>query len=303
MNRELQNIFAIKRYAIHDGPQIRTTVFLKGCPLSCWWCHNPEGMSPDIDIVADYSGCIGCAECVRGCEGGALSQQDKRIVKQDDHCVKCFGCVEICPAMVYSTTGWTTSVQSVMDEIRKDLPFYDQSGGGVTFSGGEPLMQPDFLLELLEECGRLDIHRTVDTSCFATKETVQRVAEKTDLFLIDLKHMDNSSHRTCTGVDNTIILENIRLLAGMAKPMRIRIPLIPTINDGEDNMHQSAQFISSLSPDIEVDLLEYHNSATAKYKKMGKIYPAAQIPPKDSAVTEQSKNILESYGITTAIGG
>ncbi len=303
MKRKNGTIFAIKKYAIHDGPHLRTTVFFKGCPLSCWWCHNPEGMKPKIEMVTDFSKCIGCESCIDGCEGGALRLIGQKIEKQEQKCTGCNNCLEICPTMVFSTTGWISPVKKIMEEIRKELPFYDQSGGGVTFSGGEPLMQPLFLHELLDECKKIGIHRTVDTSCFAPRQTVRETAAKTDLFLIDLKHMDDNSHRTYTGVSNKPILDNIRMLSEMNSDLRIRIPLIPTVNDDEENIRRSAEFLSSLNTKVEVDLLEYHQSAIAKYKKMQKKYPGAKLPEKNPAITDRSKNILESYGLKTGIGG
>ena len=203
-------IFAIKRFSLHDGPHLRTTVFLSGCPLSCDWCHNPEGMSATVRIVSSPDKCIGCGECVEHCPSTALSRGAGGIERDTDSCDVCGECVHRCPALAHEQTGWRTTVAEVMAEVEKDLPFYDQSGGGVTFSGGEPFDQPDFLMALLKACGRLSIHRTVDTSAYTSSRILLEAAEHTELMLCDIKHMDPALHKRYTGVDNKQILINIQ---------------------------------------------------------------------------------------------
>lgn len=167
-------IFSIKHYALHDGPNIRTTVFFKGCPLSCFWCHNPEGIDAQIEIVTIADKCIGCKECIHGCPESALAFTEQGLVRDQQRCTVCMNCVEICPALAHEALGWHSDIDSVMAEIEKDLVFYDQSGGGVTFSGGEPLMQAD-ALQLLKRCGDLEIHRAVDTSAHGGGGTCRTV--------------------------------------------------------------------------------------------------------------------------------
>lgn len=301
MNISSPTIFSIKQYAIHDGPNIRTTVFFKGCPLSCQWCHNPEGLSSQIELIADFDKCIGCKECVSGCPEQALTFVNKNIIRDEAKCSLCLECLEICPALVYETSGYHTNVNEVMTEIKKDLPFYDQSGGGVTFSGGEPLMQPDFLYDLLNECEQLGIHRTVDTSLFAADHIVNRISDKTNLFLVDLKLMDAKKHKLYTGVDNTVIHSNFKNLIQQGQQCRVRVPLVPGINDDDENLQATASFLSNFDQDIPVDLLPYHSSATAKYSKLGMDYPLYSIKATAPRL-EKAMAIFHTFGITAQKG-
>ncbi len=296
-------IFAIKRYAIHDGPNIRTTVFLKGCPLSCWWCHNPEGMSPAIDMITVADRCVGCGYCADQCPQQALAVTAAGPVRDQVRCRRCGNCIEICPALVYETTGWTTSISEVMAEIKKDLPFYDHSGGGVTFSGGEPLFQPEFLIDLLKECGKLDIHRAVDTSGFAPTATILEVARHTDIFLFDLKLMDNDRHRLYTGVANDLIHTNITALAWKGCRIRIRLPLIPGVNDDDENITHTGSFVAGLPGVTEIDLLPYHRSAEAKYRKLAIKNQSASFPALGEEKVQQARAILEHIGLKVYRGG
>jgi pyruvate formate lyase activating enzyme len=296
-------IFAIKRYAIHDGPNIRTTVFLKGCPLSCWWCHNPEGMSPAIDMITVADRCVGCGYCADQCPQQALAVTAAGPVRDQVRCRRCGNCIEICPALVYETTGWTTSISEVMAEIKKDLPFHDHSGGGVTFSGGEPLFQPEFLIGLLKECGKLDIHRAVDTSGFAPTATILEVARHTDIFLFDLKLMDNDRHRLYTGVANDLIHTNITALARKGCRIRIRLPLIPGVNDDNENITHTGSFVAGLPGVTEIDLLPYHRSAETKYRKLAIKNQSASFPALSEEKVQQARAILERIGLKVYRGG
>jgi pyruvate formate lyase activating enzyme len=297
-------LFAIKRYALHDGPQIRTTVFLKGCPLSCRWCHNPEGISPRIELVMNREKCIGCGECVSTCPQQALTPSGTGGIDRNPAlCIGCGRCVEVCPALAHEATGWRSSVAAVMAEIEKDLPFYDTSGGGVTFSGGEPLLQADFLLALLAECGRRQIHRTVDTTGHAPVETLLAVAAETDLFLYDLKHMNSEQHRRHTGVDNALILANLAALCHAGHPVRIRLPLVAGVNDDEANIRATLAFLAGL-PGIEgIDLLPYHGIARAKYRKLGIDYPGEELSAPGATRITTLAGIINAAGFSTSIGG
>ncbi len=218
-------------------------------------------------------------------------------------CIECGRCVAICPALAHEATGWRTTVAEVMAEIEKDLPFYDTSGGGVTFSGGEPLLQPDFLLALLKECGRRQIHRTVDTTGYAPVETLLAVAAQTDLFLYDLKHMDSQRHRKYTGVDNGLILTNLAALCRSGHPVRIRIPLVAGVNDDEDNILATIAFLGDL-PHIEgIDLLPYHGIGRAKYRKLGLDYPGEALTAPDRHRIDTFIGIISDAGYPVSIGG
>lgn len=297
-------LFAIKRYALHDGPNIRTTIFFKGCPLNCFWCHNPEGIHPQLEIVSISEKCIGCRECLHGCPEAALTLDNRGLHRNHNACTICLNCVEICPSQAHEALGFHSGIDAIMKEIEKDLPFFDQSGGGVTFSGGEPLMQPQPLINLLKRCGKLDIHRAVDTTGFCPAPTLLEVADHAELFLYDLKHMDSTLHKKYTGIPNELILSNLEKLARSGGvDIRIRIPLLAGINDDTENIKATAEFAATL-PAIEgIDILPYHHFATAKYAKLGGAYSGepAHTPTKETVSCVQQ--IFEHYGLSVRIGG
>ncbi len=226
-------IFNVMRFSTHDGPGIRTTVFLKGCPLSCWWCHNPENWQhvPSEVYIADR--CIDCGICIEACPNQALARTPQGITADPARCTHCGRCVDACPSEARERTGWPVTVPELVSTIERDIPFYEQSKGGVTFSGGEPLCQAEFLMAMLKACGQLEIHRAVDTCGYAASDLLLQVARFTDLFLFDLKALDPVTHRAETGVDNAGILANLKQLSGSGADIVIRIPLIPGVNDDE----------------------------------------------------------------------
>jgi pyruvate formate lyase activating enzyme len=291
------------RFSTHDGPGIRTTVFLKGCPLACAWCHNPENWSHVPSEVYLPERCTGCGICIENCPAGALSLTARVVHTDPELCRHCARCVEVCPAEARERTVWAANVTDLVKAIERDIPFYDQSGGGVTFSGGEPLGQPEFLAALLEECGRLEIHRTVDTSGYADGRVILKAARHTDLFLYDLKIMDPAVHLAHTGVDNTRILSNLHLLSESGAQIVVRIPLIPGVNDEEENIARTGEFIAGLDRHHSVHLLPYHRTAAGKYKKLGLTYRGAPAEaPSGERVAEIARRLV-AFGLTVQVGG
>jgi pyruvate formate lyase activating enzyme len=266
-------LFDIKRYALNDGPGIRITVFFKGCPLSCIWCHNPEGIAPHPQKLYTAKRCIGCRSCISACPSRALTQSSAGILTNPMLCMVCGQCVEACPTKAMEMSGIMYKAEMIMKEIEKEVPFIDQSGGGVTFCGGEPLMQPKALADLLLRCGRLDLHRAVDTSLYAGEAILLQIMPETDLFLVDLKLIDSAKHLYYCGVPNERILANIRILSEARKPFTIRIPLIEGVNADDGNLHASARFLAGL-PMLPLGLrfLPYHAVGHSKHAKLGTLY-------------------------------
>jgi len=291
-------VFDIKRFAINDGPGIRTTVFLKGCPLSCIWCHNPESRSPKPDKMYSAAKCIGCQKCVEVCSKDACTLTADGIVTNKDLCIVCGDCADNCPTKATEISGHPESVENIMRILENEIAFFDESGGGVTFSGGEPLMFPNFLIMLLDACGDKGIHRTVDTSGFTKMETILDVAKRTDLFLYDLKMMDPIKHKIYTGVSTEIILHNLIELAESGANIQIRIPLIKDINDSEEDIIEAAMFINKLAGEKKhVELLAYHNIAEHKHQKLGQEYNSNGLAAPSSEKLKEISSIFKTYDI------
>lgn len=294
-------IFDMARFAIHDGPGIRTTVFLKGCPLSCWWCHNPESQSPRPDILHREFLCVRCGSCVEACPRQARSLSESGIARDVARCTVCGACAEACPSGAAEAVGRRVTVEDLVREIERDAPFFDESGGGVTFSGGEPLAQHEFLRDVLDRCGERDIHRVVDTCGFARPEVLRSIAERADLFLFDLKLMDADRHVACTGVGNDLIIENLKMLAGMGAEVQVRVPIIPTITDAADNVDAIGEFVSGLPRPPRVTLLAHHPAAMEKYGRfrMRRRLPGRLGAPSSSELEEIASR-LAGYGLQVA---
>lgn len=296
-------IFNIMKYSIHDGPGIRTTVFMKGCPLRCLWCHNPESQMYKPQLIRFSDRCIGCGSCAKVCSTGAIIIRESKIIYDMTKCTNCGQCAEVCYAGAMEMAGEYMNVEEVVKEIEKDKPFYEESGGGVTFSGGEPFMQPAFLKELLISCHRKDIHTAVDTSGFVQRDIIIELSKYIDLFLYDLKLMDNEKHKKYAGGSNEIILDNLKELINLGKRIFIRIPIIPGINDDDDNLEAIGRFLSGLRGIEQINVLPYHNIAMEKYKRLNKKYGLADLKaPSDERMKEIAQKLM-TYGFKVKIGG
>jgi pyruvate formate lyase activating enzyme len=296
-------VFNIQKYSIQDGPGIRTTVFLKGCPLRCWWCHNPESLSPKPEIVILEARCRLCGECLQVCPNDAIFAENGGFRYDVEACALCGTCVEACPSGARQMVGTRMTVPEVMAEISKDRIFYDDSGGGVTFSGGEPLVQPRFLRDLLAACRAQSIHTTVDTCGFGTREYLLSIAPLTDLFLYDLKAIDEAKHLQYTGVSNSSILENLRALGRVHSNIWIRLPLIPGLNDDDGQLEATARFAASIPGVRQLNVLPYHRTAIQKFRRLGRPYRLEQIPDPTPERLEEVRRKLGAFGLTVKTGG
>jgi pyruvate formate lyase activating enzyme len=262
-------VFDIQRYSIHDGPGIRTTVFLKGCPLKCVWCQNPESQNREPELLLNRTLCGGCGQCIPVCTVVANSLLERRSQVDRTKCVRCGTCVTTCPNQARRLSGKFMTVDEVLKVVRKDLKFYETSGGGITLSGGEATFQPDFASALLRKSKELKIHTALETCGYVSWKVLDQLLPHVDLVLYDIKHWDSEIHQRGTGVGNQIIFENAKRVAEI-KPMKARVPLIPGFNDSEHDIRSIASFIGSLPNQIEMELLTYNPLGEGKYERLGK---------------------------------
>jgi pyruvate formate lyase activating enzyme len=291
-------VFNIQRYSIQDGPGIRTTVFLKGCPLRCLWCSNPESQKVWPEVVHRDTLCNACGRCLAVCPEQAISIRDKTLSVDRKLCTNCGHCVEVCVPGALFIYGKTLSVKEVFEEVRKDTDFYHSSGGGVTVSGGEPLSQADFVAALFKLCQDRGIDTCIETSGFASRDALEKVLPLTTLVLFDIKLPDLVSHQKWTGQSNRAILDNLSLLVSRGVPVILRIPLIPGINDTEDELRKLAQIaLSYLRPPRKVNLLPYHRFALGKYAMLDREYSLTELITQKEAEIQKAKSLFESMSL------
>jgi len=297
-------IFDIRRYSINDGPGIRLTLFFKGCPLSCLWCHNPESISPHQQKMFNSGRCIACGECVKVCPRDALQLSAAGLIADPLACALCGQCAQVCPARAIEMVGRTYDIAELMEMVDRERIFFEESGGGVTISGGEPLLHPSYLLQLLKACGLRGVHRAVDTSGFCDQDVLLAVAQHTDLFLYDLKLIDDVLHRKYTGVSNKRIIENLQALSASGAAIQIRIPVIGTVNADEEHARALADVVAGLDGEKKtVHLLPYHGIAAGKYQRLGE-------PDRQGALREPTSRELTDFeacfsdqGLSVVVGG
>lgn len=269
-------IFNIQKFSLHDGPGIRTTVFFKGCPLRCLWCANPESQRGAVEMAWDEEKCIRCMACVSDCPAQAMLNRGNQIVFERDNCIGCQSCMEICPQRALSAEGELMTLEKVLQKVLQDRPFYEESGGGVTLSGGEALEQAEFAIALLEALRRENIHTACETTGYAETDLFRRFIEPVDLLLFDLKHYDREKHFAATGVYPEKILSNLKLAIANEKEVILRIPVIPGINDSLSDAKGFAALIKTTGAK-RLDLLPFHQFGQKKYALLNRTYALREV--------------------------
>ena len=296
-------LLSLQKFSIHDGPGIRTVVFFKGCPLRCSWCHNPESQQFDAELMFDAERCTSCGRCVDVCPSRATVRlPGGGVITDRSLCQACGECTDLCLSCVREIAGTFFSPADILREIGKDFIFYEQSGGGVTFSGGEALCHTDALESLAAQCHRQGLHVTIDTCGHVPQDAFRRLLPHTDLFLYDLKHMDPDRHLLYTGQDNRLILSNLRFLSDAGATIWLRVPLIAGVNDDDENLSALREFVQPLRIS-QVQLLPYHHIGSSKLARLGRAASddpfAAPVPDRLEAI----RSAFEEAGFSTRIGG
>lgn len=280
-------VFDIKEFAVFDGPGIRTTVFMKGCPLDCLWCHNPESKSAKPEIFYDESKCVGCRGCEAVCSNKCHEFTEELHTYNRTSCTSCGKCSEVCVAEALETAGKLISAEDVIAEVLKDKAFYDNSGGGMTLSGGEPMAQVEFTPELLKTAKKNGLHTCMETCGYAREEDYKTVAPFVDIFLFDYKETDPVKHKEFTKVSNELILNNLKMLDNLGKKIVLRCPIIPTLNDRDDHFKGIADIANSLKNIIEINIEPYHPLGKGKAQRLDKDYPLDDLTfPEEEKVKE-----------------
>jgi pyruvate formate lyase activating enzyme len=299
-------VWDIRKYTLHDGPGIRTTVFLKGCPLACQWCCNPESHASEPEIAWTAERCLACGRCGTACARDAIAvdRSGRRHIDRS-RCDVCGACADECPGQAMTVIGREMTVEDVLHDVGQDAVFYRRSGGGLTLSGGEPLAQAPFAAELLRRYkgDYVGFHATIETCGEAEWPAFALVVPYADLFLYDIKHMDTVEHRRVTGVGNERILENAASLAAVGVPLVVRLPLVPGVNDGEKNLRRTADFARSVLRVDRLDLLPYHRLGTPKYARLGRRYAMGDVAAVSDAAVTQARETLQRCGLHVEVGG
>ncbi len=291
-------IFNIQKFCVNDGPGIRTTVFFKGCPLGCIWCHNPESKSVKPELFYHEKKCVKCGKCASVCEFGVHSFNDDEHIFKRELCTACGKCVKVCPTQALEMSGYEISADDVINAVLKDKIFYDNSGGGMTLSGGEPMMQYEFALELMKKAKENGLHTCMETCGFAPEEHYREIAEYTDIFLFDYKVTNPEKHKEYTGVTNEKILSNLKMLDSMVKSIILRCPIIPTINDDKEHLQTISKVANSLKNIIEINIEPYHPLGKGKSELLGKDYPLSHL---DFAGQEEIAQWIETVKSGTSV--
>lgn len=293
------NIIDIKKFTVHDGPGIRSTVFLKGCPLRCAWCHNPEGIENRINLWYFEKKCIRCNRCVAACPNSSLfiSSSGPYIHIDRGKCTNAGKCVDACPTGALCFDGKEVSSRQVVDILLEDKPFYDKSGGGITISGGEPLFQPEFSLEILESCKGRGVHTAIETCMYGRRETIEKFFKYTDLFIVDLKIFSLQAHKKYIGVENERIRSNFRFIASQKCGLMVRIPLVPGITTSKENIGQIARLVHDTGGSIPIELMNFNLLAENKYVLMGKNHDVIKgLKPLSESELDELYRVIEAEG-------
>lgn len=286
-------IFDISRCSLHDGPGVRTVIYLKGCSLACVWCHNPEGISQKQQVLFYPERCIGCNRCIKVCPQRYIAQNNEHVFLREG-CTGCFACCDACPANALLPCGKSYTPKELMVEIKKDMGYYERSGGGITFSGGEALLYPDYVKEVFSLSRACGIHTAVETALNVPRENIDAVLAVTDLLICDFKCFSNDAHKALTGRGNEQILKNLEYLAQQGSELWVRIPCIPTLNDSEDNLIASGKFLGALGVK-RVELLRYNNLAENKYKSLGLTSNMPILEPQTTSEMQRLAEIIKPY--------
>lgn len=296
-----------QRFSIHDGPGIRTIVFLKGCPLHCLWCQNPETLSLTPEIMLIPHNCIGCGKCAHVCPNDCMSFTPEKGIAaiERDRCSlpECGECQQTCYANAINISGRYLTVAQVLEEVERDREFYDRTGGGVTFSGGEPFAQPQFLEGLVSTAKAVALHTAVETCGQAQWSVIRPILPFIDLFLYDIKHMDPHEHRRLTGVSNDLILDNLKRIDEYGSSFRVRLPLVPGLNDTVENIRATAEFVSRLAHLEAMDILPYHRMGEPKWGQLDRLYALHGVKPHSKEQVCELADIAREYGILVTVGG